>query len=691
LALPETGINGAMRRLNQYSDVIIAALVIGVVIIIVVPMPPALLDLMLTFSLALGLVIMLTTMFTTQPLQLSVFPSLLLVVTLFRLSLNISSTRLILSQASAGKVIQAFGDFVVGGSYIVGFIIFIIITVIQFVVITNGAGRVAEVAARFTLDAMPGKQMSIDADLNAGIITEAEARDKRRQLQREADFYGAMDGASKFVKGDAIAGIVITLINIGGGLVIGMWQLGMPAMEALRRYTLLTVGDGLVSQLPALLVSTATGILVTRAGASDSFGKDLSRQLTAFPRVLALAAGILVILGLMPGLPPLPFLVMAGAAGFAAHTLSQEAAKAQVQAREQAAAQPKPRQPENVLNLFQVDALEIEIGYNLIPLTDESQGGDLLDRLAAVRRQCAAELGIFVRPMRIRDNLQLGPNIYAFKVRGVETTRGEVLPGYYLAMNPADTPGEVHGIATKDPTFGLPAWWVTGSEKDRLEMLGFTVVDAATVLITHLTEFIKSHAAELLGRQEVKEMLDAVKENHPAVVEELIPDLLSIGEVQKVLQNLLKERVPVRDLVTILETLADNARLTKDLDYLTEVTRQALARTISRLYAGDGGRMAVITLHPKLEQTIADSLQATQSGSFPVLSPQQAEKIFDQLAKLAERALLMGGTPILLCSSRVRLPLRRLTERVLPHLAVLSLNELVPSLEIESIGTVVLE
>lgn len=681
----------SMKRLSSYSDLVIAALVIGIVVIIVIPLHPTVLDLLLSFSLTFSLVILLTTMFTTQPLQFSVFPTLLLVTTLLRLSLNISSTRLILGQATAGKVIEAFGNFVVGGNYVVGLVVFIIITIIQFVVITNGAGRVAEVAARFTLDAMPGKQMSIDADLNGGLISDEEARQRRKQLQLEADFFGAMDGASKFVKGDAIAGIIITLINILGGFVIGMWQLKMPLAEALQTYTMLTVGDGLVSQLPALLVSTATGILVTRSASGKSFGKDLASQITAFPKVIVLAAIILIVLGLVPGLPNLPFLVLGLATAYVAYVLVREerlaleAEESRVQDKE------KIRQPENVLNLFQVDPLEIEIGYNLIPLTDEAQGGDLLDRLAAIRRQCAAELGIFVRPIRIRDNLQLGANAYVFKLKGVEVAKGEVLPGYYLAMNPMESGEELKGIATKEPTFGLPAWWIPPDLKEEAELKGFTVVDCTTVLITHLTEFIKGHAAELLGRQEVKEMVETIKETNPAVVEELIPELMTYGEVQKILQNLLSERIPVRNLVTILEVLADNARLTKDSDYLTEVVRQALKRTISRIYASAEGKMTVIMLHPKLEQAVVDSLQQTQNGTYPVLSPEVTNKIFERLSSMTEQLAMLGMQPIVLCSPRIRMPFRRLTERFIPNLVVLSLNELTTDLDVESIGTVMLE
>ncbi|GAW92934.1 flagellar biosynthesis protein FlhA [Calderihabitans maritimus] len=693
MATPALENRRTIRQILQHNDLLIAAFVLAIVIIIVIPIPPQLLDLLLAFNLTFSLVVLLTTMFTTDSLQFSVFPSLLLVATLFRLSLNISSTKLILNQASAGKIIQAFGDFVVGGNYVVGFIVFIIITVIQFVVITNGAGRVAEVAARFTLDAMPGKQMSIDADLNAGLISEEEAREKRKQLQREADFYGAMDGASKFVRGDAIAGIVITLINILGGLIIGVWQHGMPLIEALQRYTILTVGDGLVSQLPALLISTATGILVTRASSSESFGKDLTRQLTAFPKVLGLAAGILLLLGLVPGLPTLPFLILAGAAGFASYTLLREAHEKERREQEKIVQETRrqQRQPENVLSLFQVDPLEIEIGYNLIPLTDETQGGDLLDRLAAARRQCATELGIYVRPIRIRDNLQLEPNKYVFKIRGIETASGEILPNHYLAMNPEGAVEEVEGIPTREPTFGLPAWWVTEKQKEQLEIKGFTVVDCVTVLITHLTEFIKKHAHELLGRQEVKDLLEMVKENNSALIEELIPDLMTYGEIQKVLQNLLRERIPIRDLVTILETLADQARLTKDIDYLTEAVRQSLSRTISKMYATPQGKMEVITLHPKVEQVIAESIKQTQNGSYPVLEPNITQKIFNSLSHVIETTTFTSGQPIVLCSSRVRLAFRRLTERFIPNLVVLSYNELEPSLEVESVGTVVLD
>jgi flagellar biosynthesis protein FlhA len=677
------------RRIAEYKDVLVAGLVVAIVMIIVIPIPPGLLDLLLSLSLTFSLLVLLTTMFTTHPLQFSVFPSLLLVATLFRLALNIASTRLILSQASAGKVIEAFGGFVVGGNYVVGLVIFAIITVIQFVVITNGAGRVAEVAARFTLDALPGKQMSIDADLNTGLITEEEAKARRRELQREADFYGAMDGASKFVRGDAIAGLIITLINIVGGLAIGMGQLGFSFQEAVSRYTVLTVGDGLVSQIPALLISTATGILVTRAGAAANLGRELSKQVLAFPQVLGLASVLLAILGFIPAMPSLPFFIMAVATAYGAYILAKEERFGEVRPGEEPVAV-RRREPENVLPLFQVEPLEVEIGYNLISLADEAQGGDLLDRLAAVRRQCATDLGIYVRPIRVRDNLRLPPNGYVFKLRGVEAVRGELLPGHYLAMAPPGVTAEIRGIPTKEPTFGLPAWWISEAERGPAESAGYTVVDAGTVLITHLTEFIKRHAHELLGRQEVRELLDTVKETNPALVEELVPGLLSLGEVQKVLQNLLREQVPIRDLVSILEALADHAPRSRDPDYLTEMARQALRRTLTRLYAPEG-RLVPITLHPKVEEMIAESVQPTQQGNYPLLSPEQTRRLFDRLGNLVEEAVRRNLQPVILVSSRIRLPFRRLVERFLPGLAVISVAELLPELEIEPLGMVVLE
>jgi flagellar biosynthesis protein FlhA len=677
--------------MRRYGDLIIAGLVIGVVLLIIIPIPPAMLDIFLLLSLGLGLMVMLITLFTTEPLQFSVFPTLLLVLTLFRLSLNISSTRLILGQAAAGNVIAAFGGVVVGGSYIIGFIVFLIITVIQFVVITNGAGRVSEVAARFTLDAMPGKQMAIDGDFNAGLITETEARDRRRRLQREADFFGSMDGATKFIRGDAIAGLVITAINIIGGLVIGLLVMRMDIYEALHTYTILTIGDGLATQIPAVLVSTATGILGTRASAESSFGRELSRQFSSYPRVLFVVAAVFAVLGCVPAMPNLLFLSLAGAAGFLGYSMVQEEQRRKTADEEHQVRRVKEtrKEPENVLSYFQVDPLEIEIGYSLVPLTQEDQGGDLLPRVAAVRRQCAADLGIYVRPVRIRDNLQLKPNAYVFRLRGVEAARGELMPGYYLAMNPVGGKDKIKGIPTREPTFGLEAWWIGAADRAAAEAEGYTVVDPATALITHLSEFIKRNAAEILGRQETKELLDAVKEKHSALVEELVPGLLSLGEIQKVLQNLLRERVPIRDLVGILEAIADAALASRDTDYLTERARAALARTITRQYISDG-RLQVITLHPRLEQAFIEAAQQKQppAGGFLVLEPRKAQRVAEKLKEVLERVTNQGVQPVILCSPAARLPLRQLTEKQFSQLAVLSYIEVSPDVEVEAVGTV---
>lgn len=687
--------SGALvSHLKQNVDLIVGSLVICIVLLIIVPVSAMIMDVLLTISITLALIILLITMFTTEPLQFAIFPALLLVTTLYRLALNISSTRLILGQAEAGKVIDAFGQFMVSGNFVVGLIVFVIITVIQFVVITAGAGRVAEVAARFTLDAMPGKQMAIDADFNSGLITEEEARERRLRLQREADFFGAMDGASKFVRGDAIAGIVITLINILGGIIIGTLQMGMPVADAVKTYTLLTVGDGLVTQIPAVLISMATGILVTRAGTGFSFGEDLAKQFSNFPKVLYLVAGILFIMGLIPAMPNAIFIFIAICLALLGYSLTKgkqlaETVQMEDEAREQL--QEQKREPENVSSYFQVDPLQIEIGYSLIPLTDESTGGDLLARLASVRRQCAAELGIYVRPIRIRDNLQLTPSKYVIKLRGDEIAAGELMPGHFLAMDPAGLATEIPGIPTHEPTFGLPAWWITAGDRNRVETTGLTVVDCSTVLVTHLTEIVKSHAAELLGRQEVKELLDVVKERDAAVVEELLPDLVTVGDIQQVLQNLLKERVSVRDLSTILEAIANAARFNKDPDYLTEHVRTAISRTICRQYMSQDNKLYVLTLHPKLEHTIIEALQQTQLGIYPVLEPTLTRKILDRVGAGMEKASLKGLAPLLLCSPRVRLPFKRLTDRYLPSLVVLSLNEIIPGVEVEAVGTVIIE
>lgn len=678
------------KALLGHSDMIVASLVIGIIIIIIIPLAPWALDLLLIVNIAISLIVFLTTFFTTNILQLSVFPTLLLVTTLLRLALNISSTRLILSAGEAGAVINAFGSFVIGGNYVVGLVIFIIITVIQFVVITNGAGRVAEVAARFTLDAMPGKQMAVDADLNAGLINDVQARARRRELQRESDFYGAMDGASKFVKGDAIAGIVITLINIFGGLIIGMLQLGMSIQEAAVVYVMLTVGDGLVSQLPALLISSATGILVTRANTDHSFGTELTAQLFSMPKVLGMVAVLLAAIGLVPALPATPFLVVSGGLGYAAYVLFQEASekeKASVRAVQQAP--PRPSEPENVLNFVSTEQLEAEIGFGLVRLTDGSKGGDMLERLAALRRRVISEQGLFIRPIRIRDNLQLQPNQYVFKVRGNQVAEGELLPNQYLAMDYGGGKVDLPGTDTLEPTFGLPARWIASSERERAEMLGLTVVDATTVFITHLSEVVRRYAHELLGRQEVKEMVEKVKEQNPAVIEELAAEHVTVGELQKVLQGLLQEGVPIRDLVTILEAVADNIRVSRDSDILLEKTRQALSRTISQNIA-EQGTIYAVTLHPRTEQGMLESVSVSGNGHI-LLEPAKLGTFFDRLGKQGEKLQAQGKQPVVLCPSRLRLPLRRLTARHFPHFIFIAPGEVTNGISIETIGVVGVE
>lgn len=688
--------NTLLKKLSDNVEVFVTIGIIMIVLMIIIPLPSWMLDILLAFNLLISLIVLLTTMFTKEILEFSVFPTLLLVTTLFRIGLNISSTRLILGQGEAGKVIEAFGNFVVGGNYIVGFILFIIIVIVQFVVITNGAGRVSEVSARFTLDAMPGKQMSIDADLSAGIITEEEAKDRRRKMQLEADFYGSMDGASKFVKGDAISGIAIVAINLIGGVVIGMLMMDLPAMEALQKFALLTIGDGLVSQIPALLISTSSGILVTRSASEKTLGKELSEQMTTYPKVLLIAGGILGVLGLIPSLPGGVFLSVSAVCIISALAIRKSKKSKTLQPQgdyspidaEADSEISASREPENVLTLLNVEPLEIEIGYGLIPLADQSSGGDLLDRITGVRRQCAVEMGIIVQPIRIRDNLQLATNEYAIKVKSTVIAKGEILCNHYLAIDSFGEGIPIDGITTVEPTFGLPAVWIPDSKKEEAEIMGITVVDPTTVLVTHLAEVIKKYAHELLGRQEVKMLIDNIQENYSAVVEELIPNLLTIGEVQKVLQNLLKERVPVRDLVTILESLADNATTTKDIELLTEYARFSLARTICRSLIDENNTIKVSALDMNLEQIIGDSIQKSFQGSYPALDPETTQKIFEAITNNINTVQYNNGQVVLLCSPRIRPALRKLTEIVFPDITILSMNEIPTDVQIETIGMV---
>ncbi|WP_231169140.1 flagellar biosynthesis protein FlhA [Clostridium botulinum] len=670
---------------------IVAFGVMGIVMMIIIPMPTPILDVFIALNITIGTVIILLTMFTTEVLQFSVFPTMLLITTLFRLGLNISSTRLILRDGYAGKIIETFGKFVTGGNYVVGVIIFLIIIIIQFVVITNGAGRVSEVSARFTLDAMPGKQMSIDADLNAGLISETDARERREKIQEEASFYGAMDGASKFVKGDAIAGIIITIINVIAGIIIGVVQKGMPASEAATTYVQLTIGDGLVSQIPALLISTASGILVTRSASSENFGNLLVKQLTGFPKVLAVASAVLFFLGIMPGFPKVAFFIFAAATGVSAYLLYKEEKESvvmQIQTEQEELIETEKREPENVTNLIAVEPMDIEIGYGLIPLADEASGGDLLQRIASVRRQCAIEMGIIVQPIRIRDNLQLQTNEYLIKIRGTVITKGELMSSMLLCMDPTGEEMDMQGIRTVEPTFGLPAVWINNDQREEAEIKGLTVVDPTTVMVTHLTETIKAHCYELLGRQETKMIIDTVKEKYDTVVEELIPDLMTIGEVQKVLQSLLKEKVSIKDMVTILESLADNSRNTKDIEVLTEYVRFALARNICNPLVDENGVLTVAVLSPELEDLISNNIQKSMQGSFPAVDPETTSSIFDSIKNILDSVQFYDNQPVILVSPKIRPAFRRLIEMVFPQLTVLSLNEVPNDVEIRTEGVV---
>ncbi|SFA41739.1 flagellar biosynthesis protein FlhA [Parageobacillus thermantarcticus] len=678
----------------QARDLSVLLMVVLIVAMLIIPLPSWLLSVLIIINISLALLVLLTSMNMKEPLQFSIFPSLLLLLTLFRLGLNVSTTRSILSKGEAGGVVETFGTFVVGGNVVVGFVVFLILIIIQFVVITRGAERVSEVAARFTLDAMPGKQMSIDADLNAGMISEQEARQRREKIAQEADFYGAMDGASKFVKGDAIAGMVIVVINMLFGMVIGVVQQGLDISEAAQRYTLLTVGDGIVSQIPALLISTATGIVVTRAASDSNLGGDIMKQLFAFPKMLYVTAGTIFLLGLLTPINdvltvPVAGLLALGGYRFTTQAARQEAAPSQEETEE--VEMDELKSPESVIQLLSVDPIEFEFGYALIPLADANQGGDLLDRIVMIRRQLALELGLVIPVVRIRDNIQLQPNEYRLKIKGNEVARGELLLDHYLAMSPGIEDDSIEGIDTVEPAFGLPAKWISEDMKDRAEMLGYTVVDPPSVVSTHITEVLKAHAHELLGRQETKQLVDHLKESYPVLVEEVTPNPLSIGEVQKVLAKLLKEKVSIRNLPLIFETLADFARITTDTDILTEYVRQALARQITNQYVIPGEPLKVITLSGKVEKTIADAVQQTEHGSYLSLDPALSQSIIAAIAAQLEQHPFANQTPILLCSPAVRMYVRQLTERHFPNLPILSYNELEANVEVQSVGMVDIE
>jgi flagellar biosynthesis protein FlhA len=679
-------------NLSKYGDILVAVAIVLIVAMLVIPIPAPLLDVMLAVNLTLSVMIVLIAVYNTEPLQFSVFPTMLLITTLFRLSLNVSSVRLILSQGYSGKVIESFGNFVVGGNIIVGFVVFIILVVVQFVVITKGAERVSEVAARFTLDAMPGKQMAIDADLNAGLVTETEARVRRRTIEQEADFYGAMDGASKFVKGDAIAGIIINVVNLLGGVSVGIFIRNVDAATAFKQVALLTIGDGLVSQIPALLISTATGILVTRAASGGNLGQDLISQLFRQPRVMWITGIAMFSLGLVPGLPKAPFLGLGLLVCVLAWQLQRSIRQrivqdAQLAATEgQVALSAQDRKPESVIPLLQVDPLEIELGYGLLALADNTMGGDLMERVVMIRRQTALDLGLVLPYIRVRDNMGLKPNQYVIKLKGIEVAQGELLPDHFLAMDPGTVVQPVFGLETREPAFGLPALWVADADRETAELAGYTVVDPPAVVATHLTEIIRRHAHELLGRQEVKQLVDLVKESHPAVIEEL-QRYLSLGEIQKVLQNLLRESVSIRDLVSVFESLADYGMSSKDLELLTEYVRSALGRSISK-QLGLEGKVRVITVHPDLENRIIQAVDKQVSGTYLNLAPEVIHRMLNSLTRLAGDVAALGMTPLVLTSPAVRPYFKRITERTLPKLVVLSYNEIDANLEIEAVGMV---
>jgi flagellar biosynthesis protein FlhA len=684
--------------LFKNGDVLLVVGLFATVMLMILPVPPVLLDGFLAVSIALSLLVLLSILYVKEPAEFTGFPTLLLFITLFRLSLNIASTRLILLDGYAGHIIEAFGNFVVRGNYVVGLVIFLILVLINFIVITKGAGRIAEVAARFTLDAMPGKQMAIDAELNAGMINETEARTRRRKVEQEADFYGAMDGASKFVRGDAIAAILITLINVLGGFAIGIMQRGMSVSDALQRFTLLSIGDGLVSQIPALITSTAAGILVTRAAAKEELGKELTKQLLAYPRVLAILTIMLAVFGIVPGLPMLPFFFLAGITGFLAYNLrgtdpKLALATAEASGETQAggangAAKAANPAAEKLETLLSVDALQIELGYGLVSLADAKKGGDMLERVTGVRKTFASEMGVIVPPIRLRDNLQLDANQYRFVLKGNPIAQGELMPGHWLAMNAANSKTVLKGVPTVEPVFKLPATWITDVERKNAELSGYTVVDAASVLVTHLSETVKRNCADILSRQDVQNLLDNLKQTHPTVVSELIPALLNVGQVQRILQNLLSEGIAIRNLAGILEKVSDYAGVTKNPDELSEHARRALGAQIIKPYQSDNGALQALTLDPKLEQQIAQGVRQTPTEISLMMEPKLARHVVDTLSHKVQALLSAGQPPVVMCAPQIRLAFRRFFETTFADLTVLSYAEVPSRIQIQNAGTI---
>jgi flagellar biosynthesis protein FlhA len=685
-----------IRRLLKHTDLVAAVAVVVVVTMLIVPLPSMLLDLFITINISAALAVVVATMYLNKSLDFAAFPSLLLLTTMFRLAINVSVTRLILTKGDAGSVVHDFGQFVVGGNVVIGLVIFLILVVIQFVVVTNGAGRVAEVAARFTLDAMPGKQMAIDADLNAGLITDEQARTRRSEIAREADFYGAMDGASKFVKGDAMAAVLITAINLIGGIVVGVLQKHVGFSQATHTYSMLTVGDGLAAQIPALLISVATGILVTRSGGSDNdLGTDLANQILRQKKAPLVAGGVVCAFALVPGLPKLPFLFIGGimvAIGWSVRNglpgeLAAATAAAALPAETQADKPTAPR--EEVLKELPIDPLELGIGFGLVPLVDRRTGGSLVRRVSMIRRQIASELGMVIPPVRIHDEVDLDSHEYVVKVRGTVVARGTIMAGHHLAMDPGDAVGTVAGIPTAEPAFGLPAIWIPEAQHAEAEALGYTVVDGESVIVTHLTETIRKHAAQLLTRQDVRQLLDQLKEINEAVVTEIVPDVLSLGEIQRVLQSLLSEGVSIRDLGAIVESVGDKARITRDPNLLAEYARQALGRAITAPHLDPSQTLRVITLDPTIEQELATSITQTSDGEYLAMEPSRAQAVLTAVKSQSDHAAARGGIrPVLLCSTRVRRHLRRLVESAVPYLPVCSYNEVAPGISVETIGVI---
>lgn len=686
------GVLGSFGRESAEIGMVVA--VIGILLAMILPIPPIFLDFLLALNITLSIVVLITTMYAKRPLDFSIFPSLLLILTLFRLSLNVASTRLILLHGSegelaAGAIIKSFGTFVVGGNYVVGMLIFIILVLINFMVITKGSGRIAEVAARFTLDGMPGKQMAIDADLNAGLIDETEAKSRRKMVAQEAEFHGAMDGASKFVKGDAVAGIIITAINIGAGFIIGVLQQNMTMATALTNYTLLTVGDGLVSQIPALIISTGAGILVSRSGSEDRMGKEFAKIIFSNSTPILIASAVVFALGLVPGLPALPFIGLSLVLGGITYFKKSEGLEAETSAKEEAIKEKEAETgPEEVDHLLSVDIIELEVGYGLIPLVDKDQDGTLLGRIRSIRRQFATEMGLIVPPVHIRDNLKIKPSEYRVLIRGVEIGKAELMVNHLLAMDPGNVVNPIDGIPTTEPAFNLPALWIPADREEEAKFAGYTVVDNSTVVATHLTELIRANAHDLLGRQEVQHLLDNLVKTYPKAVEELVPNLLSLGSLQKVLQNLLRERISIRDLLSVVETLADYAPLSKDPDLLTEYVRQRLSRSFIAPLVGSDGTLSVITLDRKVEEILSTGIQHSEHGSYISIDPKMAEKIVSSIKKEVEKSMAMNIQPVIMCPPVIRRHLRRLIEHAAPSAFVTSHAEMVRNINIKSVGKV---